>query len=101
MSNANRPHAHRCTRRVAPQSGPSTGGASFAGVEIGEQHAMGAVLGKPGGDRPNRAMWVRETLQNAYSTDYLRKQSAGLFRSHVPHDTVNCDDLPLARCVYP
>ena len=39
------------------------------------------------------ATWVRETLQNAYSTDYLRKQSAGLFRSHVPHDTVDCDDL--------
>jgi hypothetical protein len=32
-------------------------------------------------------------LQNAYSTDYLRKQSAGLFRSHVPQDTVDCDDL--------
>jgi hypothetical protein len=26
------------------------------------------------------ASWVRETLQNSYSTDYLRKQSAGLFR---------------------
>jgi hypothetical protein len=26
------------------------------------------------------ASWVRETLQNTYSTDYLRKQSAGLFR---------------------
>jgi hypothetical protein len=26
------------------------------------------------------ATWVRETLQNTYSTDYLRKQSAGLFR---------------------
>jgi hypothetical protein len=39
------------------------------------------------------ATWVRETLQNAYSTDYLRKQSAGLLRSHVPQDTVDCDDL--------
>ena len=26
-------------------------------------------------------------------TDYLRKQSAGIFRSHVPQDTVDCDDL--------
>jgi hypothetical protein len=24
------------------------------------------------------AKWVRETLQNTYSTNYLRKQSAGL-----------------------
>jgi hypothetical protein len=29
------------------------------------------------------ATWVREILQNTYSTDYLRKQSAGLFRSQV------------------
>jgi hypothetical protein len=36
---------------------------------------------------------VRETLQNTYSTDYLRKQSAGLFRSHAPQDDVDCEAL--------
>jgi hypothetical protein len=40
------------------------------------------------------ATWVRETLQNTYSTDYLRKQSAdGLFRSQAPHDDVDCEAL--------
>ena len=39
------------------------------------------------------ATWVREILQNTYSTDYLRKQSAGLFCSHVPQDTVDCHGL--------
>jgi hypothetical protein len=29
------------------------------------------------------ATWVRETLQNTHSTDYLRRQSAGLFRSQT------------------
>jgi hypothetical protein len=29
------------------------------------------------------AKWARETLQNTYSTNYLRKQSAGLFRSQA------------------
>ena len=39
------------------------------------------------------ATWVRETLQNTYSTDYLRKQSAGLFRSQAPQDDVDCEAL--------
>jgi hypothetical protein len=39
------------------------------------------------------ATWVRETLQNTYSTDYLRNQSAGLFRSQAPHDDVDCEAL--------
>jgi hypothetical protein len=40
------------------EAGPSTGGASSAGVEIGEQHAMGAVPGGPRGDRPSRDVGV-------------------------------------------
>jgi hypothetical protein len=36
--------------------------------------------------------WVRETLQNTYSTDYLRKQSAGLFRPNALA-VVDCDNL--------
>jgi hypothetical protein len=36
---------------------------------------------------------VRETLQNTCSTDYLRKQSAGLFRSQAPQDDVDCEAL--------
>jgi hypothetical protein len=42
------------------------------------------------------ATWVRETLQNTYSTDYLRNQSAasaGLFRSQAPQDDVDCEAL--------
>ena len=39
------------------------------------------------------ATWVRETLQNTYSTDYLRKQSAGFFRSQAPQDDVDCKAL--------
>jgi hypothetical protein len=39
------------------------------------------------------ATWVRETLQNTCSTDYLRKQSAGLFRSQAPQDDVDCETL--------
>jgi hypothetical protein len=31
------------------------------------------------------ATWVHEILQNTHFTDYLRRQSAGLFRSHAPH----------------
>jgi hypothetical protein len=45
------------------EAGPSTGGASYAGVEIGEKYAMGAVLGKPGGDRPNRDVGVRNIAE--------------------------------------
>jgi hypothetical protein len=38
------------------------------------------------------ATWVRETLQSTYFTgDYLRKQSAGLFRSQAPQDDVDCE----------
>jgi hypothetical protein len=36
------------------------------------------------------AKWVRETLQNTYSTNYLRKKSAGLFRSQATQDGVDC-----------
>jgi hypothetical protein len=36
------------------------------------------------------ATWVREALQNTYSTDYLRKQSAGLFRPNAL-DVADCD----------
>jgi hypothetical protein len=39
------------------------------------------------------ATWVRKILQNTYSTDYLRKQSAGLFRSQASHDDVDCEAL--------
>jgi hypothetical protein len=39
------------------------------------------------------ATWVREALQSTYSTDYLRKQSAGLFRSQAPQDDVDCEAL--------
>jgi hypothetical protein len=39
------------------------------------------------------AKWVRETLQNTYSTNYLRNQSAGLFRSQATQDDVDCQAL--------
>jgi hypothetical protein len=39
------------------------------------------------------ATWVHKTLQNTYSTDYLRKQPAGLFRSHAPQGDVRCKAL--------
>jgi hypothetical protein len=39
------------------------------------------------------ASWVRETLHNSYSTDYLRKQSAGIFR---PCSLANVDFDALA-----
>jgi hypothetical protein len=62
-------------------------------METGEQHAVGVVLGGPGGDRPDCDVGAAETLQNTYSTDYLRKQSAGLFRSQAPQDGVDCEAL--------
>jgi hypothetical protein len=76
------------TKEVAkPVRAPDS--ASYAGVEIGEQHAMGAVHGVLCWEDLEvtgpTATWVRERLQNAYSTDYLRKQSAGIFRSHVTY----------------
>jgi hypothetical protein len=37
-------------------------------------------------------MWVREALHNTYSTDYLRKKSAGLFRPNALA-VVDCDNL--------
>jgi hypothetical protein len=50
---------------------------------------MGAVLG----GRSNRDVGARSIAERILYTDYLRKQSAGLFRSHAPPDTVDCDDL--------
>jgi hypothetical protein len=35
----------------------------YAGVEIGEQHAMAAVLGRPGGDRSNRDVGARNIAE--------------------------------------
>jgi hypothetical protein len=35
------------------EASPCKGGAPPAGMEIGEQHAVGVVLGGPGGDRPD------------------------------------------------
>jgi hypothetical protein len=35
------------------EASPCKGGAPPAGMETGEQHAVGVVLGGPGGERPN------------------------------------------------
>jgi hypothetical protein len=64
-------------------------------METGEQHAVCVLCWEDLEVAGPTATWVRETLQNMYSmhTDYLRKQSAGLFRSQAPQDDVDCEAL--------
>jgi hypothetical protein len=51
-----------CTPFPAPPNGK--GGAPPAGMETGEQHAVGVVLGGPGGDRPDCDVGARNVTEH-------------------------------------
>ena len=46
------------------EASPCKGGAPPAGMETGEQHAVGVVLGGPGGDRPDCDVGARNVTEH-------------------------------------